>query len=106
MAFIHSTTVPLLKLTAALAKAAGLSFSVSAGIIGVLAVAGKRSHKRAEVMLLMFWHSCPIMTSQSCDLVLSVLCLREVKMHAAGGRQPWNEDIVCCAGVWETFGGN
>ena len=88
MALIHSTTVPLLKLTAALAKAAGLSFSVSAGIIGVLAVAGKRTHKRAKVTLTMYWHACPIMTSQRCDLVLSVQRLREVKMHAAGDRQP------------------
>ena len=49
MAVFYSTALPLLKLSAALAKAAGVSFSLSAGIIGVLAVAGNRTHKRSKV---------------------------------------------------------
>ncbi len=49
MAVLYSTALPLLKLSAALAKAAGVSFSLSAGIIGVLAVAGNRTHKRSKV---------------------------------------------------------
>ncbi len=49
MALVFSTALPLLKLSAALAKAAGVSFSLSAGIIGVLAVAGNRTHKRSKV---------------------------------------------------------
>ena len=51
MAVVLSTALPLLKLSAALAKAAGVSFSLSAGIIGVLAVAGNKSHKKAKVNL-------------------------------------------------------
>lgn len=51
MAVVFSTALPLLKLSAALAKAAGVSFSLSAGIIGVLAVAGNKSHKKAKVTL-------------------------------------------------------
>ena len=49
MAVVYGTALPLLKLSAALAKAAGMSFSLSAGIIGILAVAGNRSHRRAMV---------------------------------------------------------
>ena len=51
MSVMFSTALPLLKLSAALAKAAGVSFSLSAGIIGVLAVAGNKSHKKAKVNL-------------------------------------------------------
>ena len=49
MAVVYSTAIPLLKLSAALAKAAGVSFSLSAGIIGVLAVAGNKTHKKSKV---------------------------------------------------------
>jgi hypothetical protein len=49
MAIVYGTALPLLKLSAALAKTAGMSFSLSAGIIGILAVAGNKSHRRAEV---------------------------------------------------------
>ena len=55
MALVYSTALPLLKLSAALAKAAGVSFSLSAGIIGVLAVAGNRTHKRSKVILTKAW---------------------------------------------------
>ena len=102
MALIHSTKVPLLKLTAALAKAAGLSFSVSAGIIGVLAVTGKRSHKRSKVICALIWHARSFWACQRRKVMLFVRCPSEVKCHTAVALQmPF--DIDCRADVRETL---